>query len=284
MIDIRAIFIWPVLMAQSLIFGTAIFALIFAPNGESATPSDALIGMWRGLAILNLVMSVLAFMAIASGMAQMPWANVLPLIPQIMRETVAGRFWMWRLVAALLLAIAMWIPVRTARLAVAAMVLAMLLVLLGSLTSHAIDKGAWVISIYAIHQAAAGMWLGALASLLMSARRGAAALEAVTPRVSTVCAWALAIIVTSGPLIAFQWLRWNLHLLIDSAYGRTLVWKLATAVPALLLGASNRYWQVPRVAQQSVRTLLIRSVAAETALLLAVLGWSAFLANTPPPH
>src|SRR5579872_4168920 len=245
LIDIRAIFIWPVLMAQSLIFGTAIFALIFAPNGESATPSDALIGMWRGLAILNLVMSVLAFMAIASGMAQMPWADVLPLIPQIMRETVAGRFWMWRLVAALLLAIAMWIPVRTARLAVAAMVLAMLLVLLGSLTSHAIDKGAWVIAIYAIHQAAAGMWLGALASLLMSARRGAAALEAVTPRVSTVCAWALAIIVTSGPLIAFQWLRLNLHLLIDSAYGRTLVWKLATAVPALLLGASNRYWQVP---------------------------------------
>ena len=247
-------------------------------------PADALIGMWRALAILNLTMSVLAFTAIASGMAEMSWQDVLPLIPQIMRETVSGRFWAWRLVAALLLAIAMWIPAHPARLAFAATVLAMLLILLGSLTSHAIDKGAWVIALYAIHQAAAGMWLGALVSLLVNARRGVAPLEEITPRVSRVCAWALAIIATSGPLIAFQWLRWNLHLLMDSSYGRTLVWKLATAIPALLLAASNRYWQLPHVARQSVRTVLIRSVVAECALLLAVLGWSAFLANTPPPH
>lgn len=286
MIDTPAIFIWPVLTAQLLIFGTAAFALIFAPvtHEGSRPPSDALIALWRALAILNLLMSPLAFMEIASGMAQMSWLQVLPLLPEIMRETVAGRFWIWRLAIAMILALAMWIPARKGRLAIVALSLTAILIVLGSLTSHAIDKGAWVIAIYAIHQAAVGMWFGALASLLMSARRGTAALEAITPRVSTVCAWALAIIVTSGPLIAFQWLRWNLHLLVDSAYGRTLVGKLATAIPALLLGASNRYWQVPRVADKSVRTVLIRSVAAECALLLAVLGWSAFLANTPPPH
>lgn len=286
MIDTRAILIWPVLVAQLLIFGTAAFALIFAPVAidESGTRLDSAVKLWRALAILNLAMSPLAFIEIGSGMAQMTWMQTLPLMPEIMRETVAGRFWMWRLVAALTLAVAVWLPAPATRVALAALVLAAILIVLSSLTSHAIDKDALVIAIYSTHQAAVGLWLGALVSLLMSARLGTGGLEAMTPRVSRVCAWSVGIIVISGALTAFQWLGWNLHLLVDSAYGRTLTWKIMVATPALLLGAFNRYWQVPRVEQPSARGILIRSVSAECVILLAVLAWSASLANTPPPH
>jgi putative copper export protein len=60
--------------------------------------------------------------------------------------------------------------------------------------------------------------------------------------------------------------------------------KLAIATPALILGGYNRYRLVPTVADASVRTQLVRSVAIECVLLVAVMGWSADLANTPPPH
>jgi len=240
--------------------------------------------LWRVFATLNLTMSPLVFMEMASGMAQASWTEVLPLIQEIMRETLAGRLWMWRFVAAVLLAIVVWISARSRLVAMVALALSSILIVLGSLTSHAIDKGVLAVTIYSAHQAAAGLWLGALASLLMSARRGPHALEAFAPRVSTVCAWSVSILLISGTLTALPWLGWNPHLLIDSAYGRMLMFKLAIATPALLLGASNRYWQVPKVTRPSVRVLLVRSVTGECVLLLAVLAWSAILANTPPPH
>jgi len=60
--------------------------------------------------------------------------------------------------------------------------------------------------------------------------------------------------------------------------------KIVIAAPVLLIGGYNRYWQMPAVAKSSVRSMLIRAVAAECVLLVAVLAWSAILANTPPPH
>ncbi len=281
MIDTPAIFAWPVLVAQSLIFGTAAFALLLAP---APIEKSGCVTLWRVLAILNLVMSPLVFIEIAAGMAETSWRQAMPLIPEIMRETLAGRIWMWRFAAVVMLAIVVWLPLREELVGLGALVMATILIALGSLTSHAIDKGGLVLAIDFVHQAAAGLWFGALVVLLMSARDGGARFQSVTARVSMVCGWTVAVLAISGVLTAFQWFGWNLHLLFDSAYGRALMWKLAIAAPALLLGAYNRYWQVPKVAQKSAQRMLIRTVATECALLLVVLAWSAILANTPPPH
>jgi putative copper resistance protein D len=208
----------------------------------------------------------------------------LPFVPRILRETVAGPIWMWRFVAVVMLAMVVWIPARATLVALGGLTLSAILIALGSFTSHAIDKGLPVVALYSLHQAGAGLWLGALVSLLMSARRGPDAIEAFAPRVSTVSAWSVGIMAISGPLIALRWLGWNPHLLVDSAYGRTLMVKIVIATPVLLIGGYNRYWQVPAVAKPSVRSVLIRGVTAECVLLLAVLAWSAILANTPPPH
>jgi putative copper export protein len=278
-----AIFTWPVLIAQLVIFGTAAFALMFAPLVPGDYAGDPIM-LWRGLAILNLVMSPMVFMEMASGMAQASWMEVLPLVPQILRETFAGRIWTWRFLVVVMLAIIVWIPARATLVALGALTLSAILLTLGSFTSHAIDKGLPMVAVYTLHQAGAGLWLGALVSLLMSARRGPAVLEAFAPRVSTVSAWSVGIMALSGPLIALRWLGWNPHLLVDSSYGRTLMVKIVIAAPVLLIGGYNRYWQMPAVAKSSVRSMLIRAVAAECVLLVAVLAWSAILANTPPPH
>ena len=281
MIGALAIFAWPVLVAQLVIFGTAAFELIFAP--APFIEEGGLITLWRILAILNLAISPLMFIEISAGMAQTTWTQTLPLIPEILRETLAGRLWMWRFVAIVTLAIVLWMPRRELR-AIGALTLSAILIGLGSLTSHAIDRGMLVVSVYAIHQAAGGLWLGALVSLLLSAQRGPEVLATYTPRVSTVCGWAVAAIAVSGIVIAFQWFGWDLDLLFDSAYGRALLWKLAFAATVLLLGGYNRFWQVPGIAHRQIRAILVRTVTGECALLLVVLACSAILANTPPPH
>src|ERR1700722_3185100 len=83
-----AIFAWPVLAAQLILFGSAAFVLLFSPVaiGESRRYTI----LWRGLATLDLAISPLVFLQIASGMAQASWLEVMPLVPRILRETLAG--------------------------------------------------------------------------------------------------------------------------------------------------------------------------------------------------
>jgi putative copper export protein len=280
------IFTWPVLVAHLIIFGTAAFALIFAPVAmlETAATAHQTVKLWRGFAILNLAISPLLFLEMASEMAQLTWTQTLPFLQEITSETLAGRVWIWRLRLVVILAVAVWMPLRKKAIALAALITTAALLALGSITTHAVDHGALAVTIYFVHQAAAGLWLGALASLLIVTRGGADMVRDLAPRVSRVCTSSVAIIALSGVLTTFQSIGWNLHLLIDSSYGRTLVGKLVTAAPALLLGGYNRYWQMPKLSEASVRALLLRNVAGECLLLVAVLAWTAMLANTPPPH
>ena len=278
-----AIFTWPVLVAQLLIFGTAAFALMFAPlvpgdydrrrqyalaRTRDPQPGDVADGV-HGNRLRDGAGSWLecCHWCRKSCARRSPAASGRGVSPVVV-----------------MLAIIVWIPARATLVALGARRSPRSCSALGSLTSHAIDKGLPMVAAYTLHQAGAGLWLGALVSLLMSARRGPAVLEAFAPRVSTVSAWSVGIMALSGPLIALRWLGWNPHLLVDSSYGRTLMVKIVIAAPVLLIGGYNRYWQMPRCAKSSVRSMLIRAVAAECVLLLAVLAWSAILANTPPPH
>jgi putative copper export protein len=173
-----------------LIFGTTAFALLATPAGAVADDAarGRLVALWRILATIVLVMSPLRFLSIAAGMADSTFREVLPSMPQIMRETFAGRVWSWRLGAALLLTIAAWVPA-PGRVATTLMFgIAAVLLALQSVTSHAVDRGALAIAIDFAHQAAAGLWMGALVSLLMGAYGHADAdwLRAASSRVSMI--------------------------------------------------------------------------------------------------
>jgi putative copper export protein len=162
-----------------------------------------------------------------------------------------------------------------------------MLLLAQSLTSHAVDKGASAITIHFVHQFAAGLWIGALACLLIGATYGGASAEWLswaTGRVSKIAGWSVAVLVVTGATRALYAIGLHFDLLLYSLYGRTLLWKLATAATVILIGGYNRYRLVPALGEASARATLIRNVTAECLLLGAVLGWSALLTNTPPPH
>lgn len=285
----QPIFAWPLVGSQVLIFGTTAFALMAAPRDVAAADrsSQSLAKLWRMLALIVLVVSPLRLLSVGAGMADSTFGEVIPVMPQIMRETFAGRVWTWRLATALLLAVVAWIPV-PGRLATTLMlVISAVLLALQSVTSHAVDKGAFAIAVHFTHQAAAGLWIGALVSLLIGATYGHAGadwLRSATSRVSRIAGWSVAALIVTGAIRAWDALGLRLDLLVNSIYGRTLLWKVGTAATVILIGGYNRYRLVGSVGESSARATLIRNVAVECALLAVVLGWSVVLANTPPPH
>jgi putative copper export protein len=284
----QPILAWPLVGSQLLIFGTTAFALLAAPRDvvTGDVSKRSLVVLWRVLALIVLVMSPLRLLSVAAGMADSTFREVLPSMPQIMRETFAGRVWTWRLGTVLLLALVAWIPA-SGRLATTLMfIISAALLGFQSVTSHAVDKGIFAISIHFAHQAAAGMWIGALVSLLMGAsgHAGADWLRSATSRVSAIAGWSVAALIVTGLIRAWEALGLQLDLLVNSIYGRTLLWKVGTAATVILIGGYNRYRLVGSVGESSARATLIRNVAVECALLAVVLGWSVVLANSPPPH
>jgi putative copper export protein len=284
----QPILAWPLVGSQLLIFGTTAFALFAAPRDVVAgdVSRRSLVVLWRVLALIVLVASPLRLLSVAAGMADSTFREVLPSMPQIMRETFAGRVWTWRLATALLLALVAWVPA-SSRLTTSLMfVISAVLLGFQSVTSHAVDKGAFAIAIHFVHQVAAGMWIGALVSLLMGASwyAGADWLRSATLRVSTIAGWSVAALIVTGLIRAWEAMGLQLGLLVNSIYGRTLLWKVGTAATVILIGGYNRYRLVGSVGESSARAVLIRNVAVECVLLAVVLGWSVVLANEPPPH
>lgn len=171
----QPIFAWPLVGSQVLIFGTSAFALVAAPRDvDSELSSRSMAKLWRILALIVLVISPLRFLSVAAGMADSTFREVVPMMPQIMRETFAGRVWTWRFATALLLAIVVWIPAPGRFVTALICVISAVLIAMQSITSHAVDKGAFAITVHFAHQAAAGLWIGALVSLLIGATYGRA--------------------------------------------------------------------------------------------------------------
>lgn len=273
--------------SQVLIFGTSAFALAAAPGVSGGDRwNRSMVSLWRVLALIVLVMSPLRLWSVAAGMADSTFREVLPSLPLIMRETFSGRVWTWRLAVALLLALAAWIPAPGRIATTLIVVISTVLLALQSVTSHAVDRGALAIAAHFAHQAAAGAWIGALVSLLIGAtygRAGADWMRAATARVSTIAGWSVAALVATGLIRAWNALGLRFDLLVNSIYGRTLLWKVGTAATVILIGGYNRYRLVGSIEESSARAALIRNVAAECILLAIVLGWSVVLANQPPP-
>lgn len=161
------------------------------------------------------------------------------------------------------------------------------LLVLDSLSSHAIDHGAAAVAIYFLHEAAAGLWLGGLTGLCLGfwrAKIDDGWLELTAPRVSCAAGWSVAVLALTGLYNAYETLGLNVEHLLYSDYGRTLLIKVWLFAVLLAIGGYNRYRLVPAVKEPRARTLLVRSVAIESVLMLVVIGVAAMLANTAPPH
>jgi copper transport protein len=143
----------------------------------------------------------------------------------------------------------------------------------------------------ALHLSAGAVWLGGLAGLALtlrsvSGRPKDAAL--LLTRFSALAAGLLAALALTGVLMAWRivgsWSR-----LVEETYGRLLLVKIALVLVIVAMAAVNRYRLLPRVTgdgghdeRRLAATLVRRTVVAEAAVLVAVLGLTGFLTQKPP--
>jgi putative copper resistance protein D len=281
---VRSLCEWPMLTALLAAFGIAVFAAVVLP---AESELDALpVSLWsalRGLTLVALVMALPQLLIVVAAMTGTVFAQSLPLTPEVLRQTHFGRVWLASLPPLLLLTVAAWIPGQSrGRAGLIALAGAAVLVLRAPV-SHAIDYGVAAMVLYFVHEAAAGLWGGALVGLWMTAPEMPGG-EQIVKRVSRLCGWCVAMLVISGSYLAYRALGFSLDHLLYSAYGRMLIAKLSVFAILVATGGYNRYWLVPQFGIASARNALIQSVRVECFLILGVFALAVLLANTPPSH
>jgi copper transport protein len=150
-----------------------------------------------------------------------------------------------------------------------------------------------------LHVVAMAVWVGGLAALAallpaatseLEAPERSRALAAALARFSPIALLCVAAILLTGLGQGYAYVR-DLDNLLDTAYGRAVLIKLAIAVCLLVpLGAHNRYRSAPRLkriaaggeAPGRAGLVLRRALRSEVALVVVVLGVTAALAGYPP--
>jgi copper transport protein len=171
----------------------------------------------------------------------------------------------------------------------AALGVALLLVPTPALAGHAGASGGIALVSDLVHVGAGAAWTGGLALLLLAlvwagAERWPLAASAV-PRFSSVALVSVAALLAAGVVNGYLQVRtWSG--LWETDYGLLLLAKVALVLPVLALGAYNNRRAVPRLRSQLAsvveRRRFLRFVRAELALLVAIVGVTAFLVAEPP--
>lgn len=137
----------------------------------------------------------------------------------------------------------------------------------------------------ALHAAAFIFWIGALPGLAERAAHPTAALLATLRRFSSIAVPLVVCLVLSGAGLAAVQLR-TPAALIDTAYGRLLLVKLAAVGLLLALAGTNRLRLGPAVllGMPGAAAALRRSVTAEILLGIVIVGLASGFRLTPPPR
>ena len=137
-----------------------------------------------------------------------------------------------------------------------------------------------------VHVAAAAVWVGALVPLALLLAAGAS--ETATRALasfSRIVPWAVVALVLTGGFLAAVQVRAPAALW-ETDYGRVLLAKLALVAAMLALAAVNR-WRLTKPAlagDAAARRRLVRVIAVEAVLAVAVVGTLSLWRFTPPPR
>ncbi|MFL5540107.1 MAG: copper resistance protein CopC [Longimicrobiaceae bacterium] len=170
------------------------------------------------------------------------------------------------------------------------------------LTGHSAGiHPAWTVPAKAIHVAAVAVWLGGLAVLFATLRRGddprgrSPLLRAVrekgpgdegyalAARISTLSLAAVVALLVSGVVQTLLFAP-SLGSLARSGYGAVLAVKLAGTAVLVAFGARNRYLLLPRLPADDARAALRRAAGWELAVMSIVLLAAGVLAYVPVPR
>ena len=166
---------------------------------------------------------------------------------------------------------------------------ACLLVFVPSSAGHASVSGGVAFVADSAHVAAAAVWVGGLAAVMLALLTAGSArwplAGRVVPRFSALAAAAVAVLVVAGTANAYFQVQ-TVPGLWDTSYGKVLLLKLALALPLLALGAYNNRFAVPRlraeIASPAERTRFLRTAAVELTLMAAVVVVTGVLVGEPP--
>jgi copper transport protein len=136
-----------------------------------------------------------------------------------------------------------------------------------------------------VHLLAVGVWVGGLPWLLLSLRETCGeARGRVVKAYSTVAGIALAVVVLTGLSRLLDDVGWPQHWgrLFDTSFGLALVVKIGLIGALVLLGARNRYTNVPRAGEPQGARSLGRTVGVELSVVALVLAATAVMTELPP--
>jgi len=288
----------------SVLFGTALFALMSLPRSGEATAARQ--GWPRPLfaasAVLVLIGSGLSLLAQSASMNGVPLSGLdAAAVETVITDTQWGHAIVARMALSLLALIAAWGQPGNGRFGVL-MTLGLLSMASFAFTGHgAADDGpTGLLHLVSdmIHSVAAGVWLGALAGFFILLARPAAAADphrlALTRALAgfaTTGTVVVAVLVVTGLVNSYFLVGIaGLPKLFASAYGQLLALKLVVFIVMLGLAAGNRFRLTPALAraqdtaaQGRALSALKRSIVLEAAAGLAILALVAVFGMLEPP-
>lgn len=241
--------------------------VILGSLGAGLVGAIASLGL-QGLELLNLPLAGL--------LTRAPWVSAL--------ATSLGPSMLIAIAAILIAAFAGRSSVRMARVWSSVAIIAVGLALAAS--GHAASASPQWLTRPAvfIHGVGLAYWLGALVPLAASAWQRSETLPSTLTRFSVVAVPAVGLIALTGLTLALVQLD-RFGALIETRYGNILAFKLALVLLLLVLAALNRLVLTPSVIRSiSNAKPLLRSVAAECVLAVAILALAAGWSFTPPPR
>ena len=273
------------------LFGASIFLALLAPPGL-AMNLDRSIRRIAVIALSAAAVTLVVWLLLEGGEMGGGWADAVDpdVLFSVLSDTAFGHIWLTRILLALaLLALAVWRR-PTPRL-LPAILSGLFLASLGLVGHASMREGALGVlerANQALHLTAAGLWLGALAPLLLSLRRlrdanlrndAAVALR----RFSGFGHFAVAAVLITG-LVNTGMILGRLPTSLSSPYQATLAVKIAVVAAMVLLALYNRYRLVPLLANAPGGALsaLSHNTMVEMLLGAAVLALVSAFATFEP--
>lgn len=301
-------FRWMVFLSLAVLFGGNVFVLaVWEPARRRAGGASAAPGLsppWREWTAYALVVffagSLLMLLGQAGGITDadlvLPWN---PAVSQVLFTTRYGAIWLVRIVLGLaLVAVAFG---RNLRPYLPSAGLAGLMLITVSLLSHAASDipPTLPVLVDTLHFLAASVWVGGLlffAGGLSNARslptpRKTSFTADLIPRFSSLAITSVATLAVTGLFASLSRVG-SWEALFGTLYGRTLIFKLAIAVPMLAFGANNLLRVTPRMQRAAATragdaSLVERFrgyVTTESYLGMALFLSVALLTAVPPAH
>jgi copper transport protein len=267
---------WAFYWGLAVLLGGAVAGLVWSRAGLPKGSRPLLTGAW---------------LVCAGGLAAMIVAErtVIGVSFGSLLRSGTGRAFVQRTVAVAVVgaatAIVLARPVRGALIALAATVAAAMLVHANA--GHAPETApTWFnVGVQWVHLLAVGVWIGGLMWLLLALRDATGEYRAcAVRRFSTLAGFALAVVALTGLSRLLDEVGWPQHWnrLFDTSFGWALVVKIGLVGGLILLGARNRYRNVPRARDPSGVRALGRTVRLELVVAALALAATAVMSELAP--